>query len=367
MEEAKLDGRSLSGGEEVFNVGLYDQRRALQWIQKNIAGFGGDPGNVAAFGESAGSICLVYHLSSNQGLFRRAVLQSGSPFGTQGIEEKDAEYKRLLSVLGVEGKSAKERLERLRTVDVEKLTRVQSIQSMFPYFGAGTDEMFKVGRASDYANAAQMVSECPWVEDLVVGDCQFEGYVFAVFLRNVDSKKFVEHYRKVLGGRVAEKLLNVYGIALDGNMDGNLFWANAMLLVGDAFLSEPMEKLADTFVGSRYVEQAAGKNEGEERRWKVYRYTLSLTNPLPGSKCSYVAGHHGVDNYFQFFISWSATRGEGMTSLQSRQLKWRGGGSCLQAGRSLGKSTSLHSKAERERLLCVMISEAGKSEREKKT
>jgi carboxylesterase type B len=49
----------------VFNVELYDQRRAFQWIQEGIAGFGGDPGNVAAFGESAESICLVYHLSSD--------------------------------------------------------------------------------------------------------------------------------------------------------------------------------------------------------------------------------------------------------------------------------------------------------------
>jgi hypothetical protein len=216
------------------------------------------------------------------------------------MEDKDTEYKRLLGVLGVEGKSAKERLERLRKVDVEKLTRVESIQSMFPYFGAGTEEMFKVGRAPDYANAAQLVSECPWVEDLVVGDCQFEGYVFAGFLRNVDSKKFGGHVRKVLGDRGAEKLLKVYCIALDGNMDGNLFWANVMLLLGDLFLSEPMEMLADTLAGSRYVERATGKDEGEERRRKVYRYTLSLTNPLPGSECSYVAGHHGVDNYFQF-------------------------------------------------------------------
>jgi carboxylesterase type B len=297
VEEA---GEGPGGEEGAFNVGLYDQRRAFQWIQKNIVGFGGDPGDVTAFGESAGSICLVYHLSSDQRLFRRAVLQSGSPFGTQGVEEKNAEYTKLLGVLGIDGKSAKERLEVLRKVDVEKLTRVESIQSLFPYFGAGTEEMFKVGKAPDYANAAQLVSERPWVEDLIVGDCQFEGYVFAGILKHVDPKKFVTHLKGVFGDGVGERLLNVYGIGPDGSMDGNLFWANVMLLVGDVFLSEPMQMLADTLAGSRYVQQASGKEEGEERRRKVYRYTLSLTNSIPGSECSYVTGHHGVDNYFQF-------------------------------------------------------------------
>jgi len=48
------------------------------------------------------------------------------------------------------------------------------------------------------------------------------------------------------------------------------------------------------------VQQASEKEEGKERRRKIYRYTLSLTNPFPGSERSYVTGHHGVDNHFQF-------------------------------------------------------------------
>jgi len=179
IKEARMGGGDPAGGEGVFNVGLYAQWRAFQWIQENIAGFGGDPGNVTAFGESAGSICLVYHLSSDKRLFRRAVLQSGSPVGTQGLDEKDREYERLLGVLGVGGQSAKERLEAPRKVDVEKLSKVESIQSLLPYFSTRTEEIFKVGRAPDYANAAQLVGECSWVEDVIVGDYQFEGYVFA--------------------------------------------------------------------------------------------------------------------------------------------------------------------------------------------
>ena len=42
------------------NIGLRDQVQALEWVRDNIGGFGGDPGDVTLFGESAGSMCIVY-------------------------------------------------------------------------------------------------------------------------------------------------------------------------------------------------------------------------------------------------------------------------------------------------------------------
>ncbi|XP_055966633.1 cholinesterase [Sorex fumeus] len=178
---------ALPGNTEApGNMGLFDQQLALQWVQKNIAAFGGNPRSVTLFGESAGGGSVGLHLLSpgSHPLFTRAILQSGSsnaPWAVMPLNEAKNRTLTLAKFVGCFRENETEIIKCLRNKDpreilLNEIFVVPYHTLLSIYFGPTLDGDF----LTDMPNTLLQLGQLKKTQ-ILVGVNKDEGTAFLVY------------------------------------------------------------------------------------------------------------------------------------------------------------------------------------------